>query len=154
VLVARTGQLPRIDEHATVIDAGPDLVWEALLRVAEGSMSGAGAPRYARLVGCADTEASGPRPLAPGSTFPGFHVEQADPGRELALAGGHRFSEYGLVFRLDPLGDRRTRLRAETRASFPGLLGEAYKTAVIRTRGHVLVVRRMLGATKRRAERG
>ncbi len=117
-------------------------------------MSGAGAPRYARLVGCADTEVAGPRPLAPGSSFPGFHVEEAEPGRQLALAGGHRFSEYGLVFRLDSLGEGRTRLRAETRASFPGLLGEAYKTAVIRTRGHVLVVRRILGATKSRAERG
>lgn len=152
--MATSGQLPRIDEHATLIDAGPDRVWEALLRVAEGSMSGAGAPRYARLVGCADTEVSGPRPLAQGSTFPGFHVEQADSGRELALAGGHRFSAYGLVFRLDPLGESQTRLRAETRASFPGLLGQAYKTAVIRTRGHVFVVRRMLAATKRRAERG
>ena len=47
----------------------------------------------------------------------------------------------------------RTRLRAETRADFPGVKGEAYKTMVIRTRGHVLVTRRLLGATKRRAER-
>lgn len=151
--MANSGQLPRIDEHATTIAAAPDLVWEALLRVAEGSMSGAGAPRYARLIGCRDTEVSGPRPLAAGSTFPGFRVEEADPERELTLVGGHRFSDYGLVFRLDRLEDGRTRLRAETRAGFPGFAGQAYKTMVIRTRGHVFVVRRMLKATKSRAER-
>lgn len=149
-----TSSLPRIDEHSVLVEAPPDRVWEELLTVAEGSTSGRGAPRYARLVGCADTEATGPRPLEPGSAFPGFHVEQADAPRELALAGGHRFSDYGLVFRLDELDDgRRTRLRAETRAVFPGIKGEAYKTAVIRSRGHVLVVRRMLGAVRRRAER-
>ncbi len=148
-----SGQLPRIDEHSTAIEAEPARVWEALLRVAEGATAGSATPRYARLVGCEDTEVAGPRPLAAGSTFPGFHVERADAGHELALAGGHRFSDYGLIFRIDDLGEGRSRLRAETRASFPGLKGQAYKTMVIRTRGHVLVVRRMLGATKRRAER-
>ena len=74
--------------------------------------------------------------------------------RELALAGSRRFSEYSLVFRLDDLGDAGTRLRAETRADFPGLRGRLYRAMVIRTRGHVVVTKRLLGATKRRAERG
>jgi hypothetical protein len=90
--------------------------------------------------------------LQRGSAFPGFHVEEAEAPRELALAGGHRFSDYGLRFRLEDL-DGGTLLRAETRAAFPGVAGELYKTMVIRTRGHVLVVRRILSATKRRAER-
>jgi hypothetical protein len=147
-------QLPRIDQHSTLIAAPAGPVWEALLRVAEGSTGGPTAARYARLIRCADTEPSGPRPLAEGSSFPGFHVEVADRERELALAGSHHFSDYALVFRLDDLGGDGTRLRAETRAAFPGPLGQIYKTAVIRTRGHVLVVNRMLAATKRRAERG
>jgi hypothetical protein len=151
--VPGNSQLPRIDEHPIDIAAAPAEVWEQLLRVSEGSTRGAAAARYARLVGCEDTEAVGPRPLAAGSAFPGFHVEVAEPGRELALAGSHRFSDYRLVFRLDDLGERGTRLRAETRAAFPGPLGQLYKTAVIRSRGHVLVVNRMLGAVRRRAER-
>jgi len=107
----------------------------------------------ARLLGCADVDSSGPRPLATGSTFPGFHVEAAERPRELALAGSHRFSNYALIFRLERLDATRTGLRAETRAIFPGLKGSAYKALVIGTRGHVLVTRRLLDAAKQRAER-
>ena len=75
--------------------------WEALLAVAEGSFAGGGAPRFARALGCEDPESAGPRPLALGSTIPGFHVAVAEPASELALAGRHRFSRYALVFHLD-----------------------------------------------------
>jgi hypothetical protein len=146
-------RLPHIDEHSATIAAGAGRTWEALLRIVEASVSADRASRFARLLGCVDTDAAGPRPLSEGSAFPGFHVEAATEERELALAGSHRFSDYSLVFRLEDLGEAGTRLRAETRADFPGLKGEAYKTMVIRTRGHVLVTRRLLGATKRRAER-
>jgi hypothetical protein len=145
--------LPHIDEHSLEIAATPEAVWEALLRVVEGSFGSATTARVAHLLGCADLSASGPRPLATGSTFPGFHVETAEPLRELALAGSHRFSDYALIFRLDEMDDDHTRLRAETRALFPGLKGAVYQALVIRTRGHVLVTRRLLGATKQRAER-
>lgn len=107
----------------------------------------------ARLLGCADVDSSGPRPLASGSTLPGFHVELGEPRRELALAGSHRFSNYALIFRLDRLDAGQTRLRAETRADFPQLKGSAYRALVIGTRGHVLVTRRLLNAAKQRAER-
>jgi hypothetical protein len=90
--------------------------------------------------------ASGPRPLATGSAFPGFHVETAEAPSELGLAGRHRFSTYLLSFRLEDAGSGRTKLVAETRAAFPGLKGSAYRALVIGTRMHVLV-------TKRRAER-
>ncbi|HEY5052221.1 MAG TPA: hypothetical protein VII45_02310 [Solirubrobacterales bacterium] len=146
-------RLPYVDEHSALVEAGATVTWEALLRVAEGSVSSGAAPHFARLVGCDDLEASGPRPLAEGSAVPGFHVATADAPRQLALVGGHRFSDYALVFHLDDLGSGRTRVRAETRAEFPGLKGSAYRAMVIGTRMHVLVTRRMLSAVKRRAER-
>jgi hypothetical protein len=145
--------LTHVDEHSAVIDADLGPTWDALLRVVEGSVSGGAASRFARALGCAETVAGGPRPLAAGSTVPGFRVESASQGRRLALAGSHRFSDYSLVFRLEGRGPGETVLRAETRAAFPGLRGEAYKTMVIRSGGHLLVTRRLLGATKRRAER-
>jgi hypothetical protein len=152
--------LPYVDEHAVEVEAGADVTWEALLRVAERSFAGDAAAPFARLLGCEDPAAAGPRPLAVGSAIPGFHVALARaPGdgssgpAELALLGRHRFSRYALTFRLDALGPDRTCLRAETRAEFPGLHGAAYRALVIGTRGHVLVTRRLLGAVKRRAER-
>lgn len=145
--------LPHVDEHSIAIEAMPDATWDALLRVVEGSFASGASAKGARLLGCADTVAAGPRPLAAGSVLPGFHVEAAEQPRELALAGSHRFSDYALIFRLDQQGDGITTLRAETRATFPGLKGRAYRTMVIGTRMHVLVTNRILGAAKRSAER-
>lgn len=143
--------LPFLDEHGVEVAAPPEVVWDSLCRVAEGSFSSALAARFSRWVGCEETTASGPRPLAEGSTVPGFVVARAEPGSELALAGRHRYSEYALVFRLTRSG-AETRLRAETRARFPGSAGRLYRAAVIDTRGHVLVTMRLLTAAKRRAE--
>jgi hypothetical protein len=144
--------LPFLDEHGVEIAATPEAVWDSLCRVAEGSFSSPFAARFARWVGCEATTASGPRPLAEGSTFPGFTVARAEPGSQLALAGRHRYSEYALVFHLAG-SDTGTRLRAETRAQFPGAAGRLYRAAVIGARGHVLVTMRLLTAVKRRAER-
>jgi hypothetical protein len=144
--------LPFVDEHGVEVAAPPEVVWESLCRVAEGLFSSPVAGRGARLLGCESTAASGPRPLAEGSAIPGFVVACAEPGSKLALAGRHRFSEYALVFHLTGDGGT-TRLRAETRARFPGAAGRLYRAAVIGTRGHVLVTMRLLGAVKRRAER-
>jgi hypothetical protein len=148
-----SADLPHVDEHSIAIEATPDTTWDALLRVVEGSFASGASTRGARLLGCADTAASGPRPLVAGSVVPGFHIETADRPWELALAGSHRFSDYALIFRLDEQGDNRTILRAETRAAFPGLKGRAYRAIVIGTRIHVLMTRRMLSAAKRSAER-
>jgi hypothetical protein len=150
---SESDRLPHVDEHSTVVGADLEAVWRALVRVLERSFAAPRTARFARLLGCADSEPAGPRPLATGSAFPGFHVESATPSRELALAGSHRFSDYALIFRLDDLGDGRTRLRAETRAEFPGLKGSVYRTLVIGTRAHVLVTHRLLGAVKARGER-
>lgn len=144
--------LPLVDEHGVEVAASPEAVWESLCRVAEGSFSSPAAARFARWVGCESTAAGGPRPLAEGSVIPGFVVARAEPGSELALVGRHRYSDYALVFRISA-EDGTTRLRAETRARFPGAGGRLYRAAVIGTRGHVLVTMRILGAVKRRAER-
>ncbi|WP_037604933.1 hypothetical protein [Streptacidiphilus rugosus] len=144
--------LPLVDEHATVVVAEADAVWRSLGETLDRSFSGARSARFAGLVGAADRVASGPRPLAEGSTFPGFRVVGALPGRELVLEGRHRFSVYSLVFRLDEAGPGRVRLRAETRAEFPGLAGGVYRALVIGTGGHVLLTRRLLGAVRRRCE--
>jgi hypothetical protein len=144
--------LPYVDEHETVIAAEADAVWRSLIDTVDRSFSGAGTGRYARLVGSDDCAATGPRPLAEGSTFPGFHVVTAIPGRELALEGRHRFSSYALTFRVVPAGPGRSRLTAETRANFPGVAGGLYRRAVISTGGHAIGLRRLLAAVRRRAE--
>jgi hypothetical protein len=147
-----SASLPWIDEHAAEIAAPVATVWPALLRTVERMAAGGAAPRYARAVGCTDTEAGGPRPLEVGSTVPGFHVAALTPERLLVLAGSHHFSDYALCFRLEPLGGVRTRLVAETRAVFPGAKGRVYRALVIGTRMHVLVTRRVLRGVASRAE--
>lgn len=151
--MAAGAELPHIDEHSLEIDATPTATWAVLTRVVEGTVSAGAAPAIAAALGCRDRQAGGPRPLERGSTVPGFHVGTAEQPRELALLGSHRFSDYALIFRLDSRGDGRTHLRAETRATFPGLRGKIYRALVIGTRAHVVAVRRMLGATRRIAER-
>lgn len=107
---------------------------------------------FARILGCLDTEASGPRPLAPGSAVPGFHVVAVEEPETLALAGRHRYSDYELIFRLDDLGPGRSRLRAETRAAFPGTPGRLYRVMLMGTGAHVIATRRMLATVGRDAE--
>jgi hypothetical protein len=148
----QTAQLPQIDEHATDISASADAVWNALIDTLEHDFSRAGAACFARAVGCVSHTASGPRPLAEGSTVTGFRIAAAVPGTELVLEGGHRYSEYALTFRLDDIGADRTRLRAVTRAVFPGVAGGVYRLLVIGTGAHVVAVRRMLSTIKRRSE--
>jgi hypothetical protein len=146
-------ELPLIDEHSIAVDRGPEAVWPALLDTVDGSTSSRLATPGARVLGCEDVRAGGPRPLTTGSTIVGFHVAEVSPGRELRLAGQHRFSSYGLVFRIQARDGGGTLVTAETRAVFPGVRGRIYRALVIGTRGHVLAVRRMLAAIERRAER-
>ncbi|MGI5373969.1 hypothetical protein ACQEV2_06885 [Streptomyces sp. CA-251387] len=136
--------LPFVDEQTTVVAARPDAVWLELGQMLDRSFAHRRTLGVARLLGCADRTPSGPRPLAEGSTLRGFRVAVADPARELALVGGHRFSSYALVFHLDETGPGHTRVRAETRASFPGPAGAVYRRLVIGTGGHAVLVRRML----------
>ncbi len=89
----------------------------------------------------------------PGGTLPGFCVTRAIAPVMLALAGEHRFAKYAVVLRIDLLPGQRSCVKLETRAQFLGRRGSLYRAGVIGTRGHVLVVNRMLRAIKRRAER-
>jgi hypothetical protein len=57
-----------------------------------------------------------------------------------------------LTFRLEPLDAHRSRLRAESRAAFPGVAGSVYRLLVVGSGGHVIGVRRLLSAVKRRSE--
>lgn len=144
--------LPFVDEHARVVAASPERTWTSLLDVVRDAFGGRGAERYARLVGCHPAAPDGAFP-AEGSAIVGFHVARLDVPRELALAGNHRFSDYALILRLEEADDgRATRLRAETRAAFPGAMGRAYRVAVIGTGGHAAVVRRMLRRVARGAQ--
>lgn len=143
--------LPYLDEHATDIAAEADEVWRGLVETLDRSFSRPGWAAYTRLVGCGDCGVSGPRPLAEGSTFPGWRVVAAVPGRELALQGRHRCSSYALTFRIDRIGPGRSRLRAESRAAFPGLAGGLYRLLVMGTGGHVVGIRRLLSAIHHRS---
>lgn len=144
--------LTPLDEHAVVIDAAGADVWPLLLDTVDRAFSRPGAAAYARAVGSTDAGAGGPRPLARGSTVPGFRVVSMTPGSEVVLVGRHRFSSYALILRLTAEAAGRSRLRAESRAEFPGLLGGGYRLLVVRSGGHVIAVRRLLRGVKQRAE--
>jgi hypothetical protein len=144
--------LPPIDEHEIRVAAPAQAAWGALLPTVAGSFGGRASGAMARALGCAETEAKGDL-RHPGGTLPGFVVARVVPPVLLALLGSHRFSRYALVFRIDAMADGTSRVRAETRAEFPGAKGRAYRALVIGTRGHALLVKSMLRAIRRRAER-
>lgn len=146
-----SAELPFVDEHSTSIATEPDGVWPALVHVATGAFAGRGTERVASLLGCEHRASTGVAGEA-GSTIPGFRVAKSRPPALLALEGRHRYSTYALTFTVDPDGDASL-LRAETRAKFPGVASGAYRAAVIGTRGHVLVARRLLRSVKARSER-
>jgi hypothetical protein len=98
-----------------------------------------GSEKIARILGCDPAQGTPEFAGRLGEAVPGFRVVAAEPGRRLALCGRHRFSNYALMFVLD--GDR---LRAQTRAAFPGFLGRLYRAAVIGSGAHRLVTRRLL----------
>jgi hypothetical protein len=145
--------LPRLDEHSTDIDADAADVWTALGATLDATMSRPWSGVAGSVLGCADTRAAGPRPLTEGSTVPGFRVAGAVPGALLALEGSHRYSSYALIFRLERADEGRIRLRAESRATFPGFGGGTYRLLVVGTGGHGIAVRRLLAAVKHRSER-
>ncbi|MFJ5266536.1 hypothetical protein ACIQAC_39405 [Streptomyces sp. NPDC088387] len=147
-----TTRHPFVDEHVTTVGASPDAVWQALTATVEAAYTSGRAVRYARLVGCDPATASGPRPLAEGSTLPGFRVLTAEPPGALVLEGRHRFSAYTLAFRIDELTPNRCHVRAESRALFPGPSGTLYRRLVIGTSTHSYLMRRMLATIRSRAE--
>ena len=134
------------------VAAGADRTWEALVEILPLTFDTGLARRGSRLLGCAYRTSSG-EPSTIGSTLPGFVVSRSVRPATLALLGQHRFSRYALVFYIDEVGSGRSRLRAETRAEFPGARGRAYWTLLKLTRAHVRSVRRILAGVSGRAER-
>ena len=144
--------LPHVDEHVVDVAAPPEAAWAAVLAVLHGAFGRPAARRTAAALGCDPrTTTAWDRPDV-GSTVPGFRIVAAEPPRLLEVAGRHRFSRYGIVWRIEPLG-AGCRVRAETRAVFPGPHGTLYRLAVIGTGGHVVVARRLLAQVGRPAER-
>ena len=143
-------ELPFIDQHGLQVSATPEQTWQALLGLLERPT---GSAAFVRLLGCQDTQPGGPRPLALGSSLPGFHIAEFQPPARLALAGRHRFSRYLVTFQLQSVGEGRTLLRADTHAEFPGLFGRLYRLLVISSRIHVVVTRLVLRSIAKSAER-
>ena len=135
--MAAMEQLPFIDEHSQRVDASADAIWTALVKVLRRQMGGSAT--IARILGCDPARGTAEFAGRPGEAVPGFRVEESEPGRRLALRGRHRFANYALTFVVD--GDR---LRAQTNAAFPGILGRLYRAAVIGSGGHRLVTRHLL----------
>ena len=140
--------LPFVDEHRARVAASATDVWKALGASLPGREAGSSVG--ARVLAARPAGAEGD-PLVVGSTIPGFAVRAAVPGRELVLAGRHRFSDYSLVFTLDET-DGVTELCARTRARFPGLRGRVYRALVVGSGGHRVIVRRWLDRIRRAAE--
>lgn len=143
--------LPSIDTHREQVNAPAADTWEALIAWAARGWSNSTNARFARLLGCEPAEVSG-ETGAVGSSIPGFRVASSEPPHMLGLAGGHHFSTYTLDFRIEDRGEDSL-LSATTHAAFPGLKGQLYKTAVIRSRAHILFTKRILRTVARRAER-
>ena len=145
-------KLPPIDEHYIDVEAPAEATYAALFPTMESALGTRFAHNYCERVGAMETEARGDL-HHPGGTLPGFTVTRAVAPVMLAMTGEHRFAKYGVVFRIDLLPGQRSRVRLETRAEFTPGRGKLYKAAVVGTRGHVLMVNRMLRSIKRRAER-
>jgi hypothetical protein len=148
-------RLPYIDEHSTISEAGPEDTWSALVAVMAGTARSPLA-HYARVVGCEPASAHGDwrGELRAGATVPGFAVDEVSKPRRLTLTGRHRFSRYALTFELEPIETASaTRLRAETRAAFPGVTGRVYRALVISSGAHRLAVHRLLRRVRHRAPR-
>jgi hypothetical protein len=131
-------QLPLIDQHSIAVSAEPDAVFDAVLATFGRFLTGPLGTSFSRLWRCDPPQA--------------FEVvDEARPGL-LVMAGKHRFSSYGIIFRITPVGAGAT-LSAESRAKFPGRSGRAYKTMVIGTHGHVVATRGLLRLIARSASR-
>jgi hypothetical protein len=148
-------ELPYIDSHSIEVHAPAERVWDEIVEHTLrrfGAGMGPLGPYATRLAGCQYVDAPPPGRDVP-ETIVGFRVAQAEQPSLIVLTGVHRFARYSLTLRIEPVGSGyASRLTAETRAAFPGVTGRAYKRIVIGTRGHVLVVMRMLTSIRRRVE--
>jgi hypothetical protein len=148
-------ELPYIDAHGVEVAADVDTAWRALIAAVGPALGGLGAGWYGRLVGVEPAEAVGEwtPDLVAGTALPGFAVERVEPGALLSLRGRHRYARYRFDFELDAPEPGRSHLWARSWGEFPGIAGFAYRSAVIGSGGHAVVVRRMIRGVARRAAR-
>jgi hypothetical protein len=130
--------LPFIDEHRLEVHADRERTWSALVQFAHGALM---RPAPAAVV-----------QLWRLDSATGFAIAEEIALQHLALRGQHRFSRYELAFDIDPGPDSVT-LRARTAAEFPAFAGKLYRTLVIASGVHGVIVRRMLRRIAKRAER-
>jgi hypothetical protein len=147
-------RLPYIDEHSITVAASRERVWEALPAMLRASFGAALPTALAGpLLRLSPAVVSGEWRCTPqlGDCLPGFAVEEVLTPQRLALAGHHRFSNYRLLFELEERGPNSCILHARTWAAFPGITGRAYRALVIGSRGHRVLLRRLLAEIARRA---
>lgn len=132
-----THDLPYIDEYRQRIEAPPDAIWGAILKVVRGHTRGG--EKLAGLLGCDPRKGTADFSGQVGQAVPGFRITESEPPRRLVLRGRHRFADYALTFLLE--GET---LRAQTHAAFPGFWGRLYRAAVIGSGGHRLVTKYFL----------
>jgi hypothetical protein len=144
--------LPFVDEHSVHVSAPPARVWPALVSVLRTDFGSVPAPAAKALLGIEPAKMSGRwrEQVSVGDSLPGFEATEVSPATRLALEGRHRFSRYALIFELREQDDGLL-LSAQTWAEFPGLKGCLYRTVVIGSRGHRILVRRLLARVARRA---
>jgi hypothetical protein len=142
------GDLPFVDEHQVLVAAPAAVVWRSLAQ--QFGQFGRPARAYAHLIAAEPRRASGEL-FEEGATVPGFWVTDVVAEQRVRLTGRHLFSRYALDLALTPQPDG-TRLSARTYAEFPGPHGAVYRGAVIGSRAHHVLVRRMLRSIRRRAE--
>ena len=143
--------LPLIDVRSVEVGASSVRCWRAVIDVMRRSVGGSGARIFVAGISCADRGPVG-NPDEVGSRLAGFHVVRSEPPFIWGLEGSHRFSTYGLEFRVDSIGPARSALHAESRARFDGVSGTLYRAAVIGTGGHAFAVGLLLARMKAAAE--
>jgi hypothetical protein len=143
--------LPLIDVRSVEVGASSVRCWRAVIDVMSRSGDRSAARVFAAGISCADRGPVG-KPDEVGAAFTGFHVVRSDPPFLWGLEGSHRFSTYGLEFRVDSIGPSRSAVHAESRARFHGVPGTLYRTAVIGTGGHAFAVGLLLARIREAAE--
>lgn len=145
-------RLPYIDEHSITIEADPERTWELLVGMLGRLGSSVPLPMN-RALGLQPPTRSGSWRVdaQPGDSIPGFSVAESEHPKRLELRGGHRFSQYALIFELAPQNQGETKLSAQTWAAFPGVTGKIYRALVISSRGHRVAVWHMLRQVAARA---
>ena len=146
-------RLSFVDEHAIDLAVSREQAWRALTHVlATGFAMSMPAPA-GWVLGLSPRRAHGDwtRATLAGNTLPGFAVSDARAPERMTLRGHHRFSTYALAFELDSRGGEACTLRARTSAAFPGQTGRVYRSLVIGSGAHRILVRRLLRTIAARA---